>query len=505
MSLYQHIDPHIIQLIALFMSLVIWGMFPKATAYKWIILLLIISIAKELFIDHFTDEQSFLHFGKDLLCIATLLFLLNMIRNNYLKIAFLPFTIFSIFYAHHKWIVPIEDWQVESVLANDESIDKNAELIIELSTAKAIHKITDQLASSIQFSGPAFLMENPSTTDLDNFFVIDTKSETNVSNFITELSKFPEVLSVDLNQIIKTKPIQELKNEILKSKKTNDPLINNQWISDVYNIGGIHKKLTNAKSQNSDHALIAILDTGVDANHEDLKGNYLSLDKVYDRDVRGHGTHCAGIAAAVSNNKIGITSLIPDESFVKITSVKVLNNLGIGSQRTIINGMIKAVDQGADVISMSLGTFTTESKERSYTAAVEYATERNVIVIAAAGNSNTDATNFSPANTPGIITVGAIDHQLNKASFSNQVENVKMGIYAPGVKILSTLPNDQYNVNDGTSMAAPFVAGLAGLVKSLNPKISTQEFYELIKSTGKRINSLLIIDPEMAIEKTLSQ
>jgi thermitase len=231
-------------------------------------------------------------------------------------------------------------------------------------------------------------------------------------------------------------------------------------------------------------ALVAILDTGVDAQHEDLKGNFRSISKKYDDDPRGHGTHCAGIAGAVTNNGVGVASLARTTEYFDITSVKVLRAQGSGTQKDIISGIIEAVDAGADVISMSLGGFSTQARQRAYNQAVRYATDKGCIVVAAAGNSNRDAAGYTPVNARGVIGVSAIDQDLQRAQFSNRVGRLDMAVAAPGVGIYSTKPDNNYNSHNGTSMATPFVSGLLGLMKSIRPDLTAKEAYQILESTG---------------------
>jgi thermitase len=95
-----------------------------------------------------------------------------------------------------------------------------------------------------------------------------------------------------------------------------------------------------------------------------------------------------------------------------------------------------------------------------------------------------NARDYAPANTPGVITVSAVDEALNRAVFSNTVQDVTMGIAAAGVNIYSATPNNGYAAWNGTSMATPYVAGLLGLMKSLNPDLTTEQAYEILKETG---------------------
>ena len=138
-----------------------------------------------------------------------------------------------------------------------------------------------------------------------------------------KLEDIPGVRYVEYNEIVNVPKEEE--NTITRSDKklgVNDPEVGLQWGLEKLDLKSFHASLSKVKPTKK--ALIAILDTGVDAKHEDLKGNYISTQKKYDKDTNKHGTHCAGIAAAVTNNKKGIASLSPNGKFVEVTSVKVL-------------------------------------------------------------------------------------------------------------------------------------------------------------------------------------
>jgi thermitase len=252
-------------------------------------------------------------------------------------------------------------------------------------------------------------------------------------------------------------------------------------------------------------ALIAILDTGVDAAHEDIKANFTSTKSKYDSDKAGHGTHCAGIAAAVSNNGVGVASFSQTNDYVRVTSVKVLSDMGSGTQQRIISGIIEAADRRADVLSLSLGGLSSDSRQRAYEQAIEYASSKGCIVVVAAGNANRNAREFVPANVEGVITVSAGDTLLGRASFSNLVPDVKMGVAAPGVKIYSTIPGSKYAAMNGTSMATPYVAGLLGLMKSLRPDLTAKEAYQILNETGAETKTTKetgrLIQPGKAVAK----
>lgn len=266
----------------------------------------------------------------------------------------------------------------------------------------------------------------------------------------------------------------------------NDPRYGQQWGPPAIDA----ERAWNHIPQNHD-VILAIIDTGVDVSHEDLVGNYdASIDKDIvnndnnANDDMGHGTHVAGIAAAVTNNSTGIAGLAP----VTIMGVKVLNWLGAGTDVDIADGINYASNNGADVINMSLGSTTTSSVMRDACDIAFY--NRNVVVIAAAGNSNTSQKTY-PAAYASVIGVAALETPTQRASFSNYgYDNVE--ISAPGAAIHSTLPDHatfwnllgifpyDYGDMDGTSMACPHVAGVAAGYRAYRETLSAQTVRNLL-------------------------
>jgi subtilisin family serine protease len=233
---------------------------------------------------------------------------------------------------------------------------------------------------------------------------------------------------------------------------------------------------------------VAVLDTGVDYTHPDLKNRVLK-NKGYNfvdnnsevMDDNGHGTHVSGIIAASADNGTGIAGItgILD---VKIIPVKVLDSNGEGDVNTIVKGIKYAADNGADVINLSFGT---NAKSKSIADAINYAENKGVFVVAAAGNEDEDSDNFSPAGD-GAFTVAAMNYNYKKADFSDYGNCIKVS--APGVEILSTVPGG-YEAWDGTSMAAPVVTGIAAMVRAEDPNLSPNQIGNILDSTAKDIMS----------------
>ena len=390
-------------------------------------------------------------------------------------------------------------------------LDPSGELLLELEHGYDIRSLEETAQRYGLRFRPAFEMEHPEWTDLDDYFVVDVPDDrlSELKAIEKELLAHHLVEWVEPNELIQVAPLptEGVPQRRSPIRGLNDPGVSELWGFEAMGVAELIQLMRERGLKPRKKALIAILDTGVDAEHEDLKDNYRSLDPRYDRDKIGHGTHCAGIAAAVSNNGKGIASFSPDNGFVEVTSVKVLNDQGWGNQRGIVNGMLKAVDRGADVLSMSLGGRSNPSLQRVYRQAVEYARKGGAIVVVAAGNSNTNARNFAPANVRGVITVAAVDTLLQRAGFSNYVSDLEMGIAAPGVKIYSTVPANRYLHYNGTSMATPYVAGLVGLMKSLDPDLSTEAAYRILQRTGRQTRNTSqtgkLIQPARAVERVL--
>ncbi|MFX1503084.1 MAG: S8 family serine peptidase, partial [Promethearchaeota archaeon] len=225
---------------------------------------------------------------------------------------------------------------------------------------------------------------------------------------------------------------------------------------------------------------VAVVDTGIDYTHPDLKQNYLPLG--YDwvnndtdpMDDHYHGTHCAGTIAGIINNSIGVAGI----ANVSVFAEKAFNSLGSGSYYDASLAIKHAVDVGANIISCSWGGY---SYSEILKEAIEYAVKHNVLVVAAAGNSNTDEYHY-PAAYPETLAVSATDQNDTKADFSNY--GVWVDISAPGVDIISTIPynfrGSYYGLASGTSMATPHVAGFAALLLSAYPTMNVSQIKNLI-------------------------
>lgn len=224
-------------------------------------------------------------------------------------------------------------------------------------------------------------------------------------------------------------------------------------------------------SKGSEDVVIAVIDTGVDLTHTDLNGQLVEGYNIVDNDQQplddvGHGTHVAGIIGALVNNGEGVAGV---SWYNKIMPVKALDSSGSGTTYAVAEGIIWATDHGAKVINMSLGNY---ADSQFLHDAVKYAYDRDVVLVAASGNDNTERPGY-PAAYPEVLAVAATDSNQKRAEYSNYGDYIDVS--APGTNIASTFPGNQYAALSGTSMASPHAAAMAGLIRSLNPDLTNQE------------------------------
>lgn len=275
-------------------------------------------------------------------------------------------------------------------------------------------------------------------------------------------------------------------------------------------------------TRGSSSVVVAILDTGMDLSHPDLVGGlWRNSDEVagngwdddgngyvddingYDfagngrfpgvsaedpvpNDTNDHGTHVAGTVGARADNGIGISGVAP---LVRLMIVKVLGGiLGSGYSSDIIDGIVYATDNGAQIINMSLGGTSASMAEAT---ALRYAWDRGVFIAAAAGNAGDGANPIEyPAGYMFTMSVAATDQNDYRAYFSTY--NSFVEIAAPGVDIHSTVPGGGYEEEDwsGTSMACPHIAGMAALLKSHQPNIANWEIRAMLQDSAADLGTL---------------
>lgn len=355
--------------------------------------------------------------------------------------------------------------------------------------------------------------------DLSGLCAFSIAADANVFQVVDELKALPEVEYAEPNYIVYN----------LAFEAPDDPMYSQQWGIEAIGLD----KLWSQPAVSSKRPVIAILDTGVDISHPDLEANIWTnaaeadgaedsdddgngfADDIHGwdfvnqsarmRDNNGHGTHCAGIAAAVGANGIGIVGANPDALIMPVT---VMQSDGTGDVATIIKGIDYAAANGADIISMSFGGYSNSLAERDALAKAY----QKAVLVAAAGNdakciyphkcevNNKIGATMFPAAYNFVLGVEATDISGNLASFSNfdedgpvtttfsETELFNYELRAPGTLITSTFPGGQYRALSGTSMACPLAAGAISRLISAKEYGSKEELFgDLIYSSKGNI------------------
>jgi len=254
----------------------------------------------------------------------------------------------------------------------------------------------------------------------------------------------------------------------------NDPRWGDEWAEQAMNVPTAWETTLGSLD-----TTLAILDTGLDVTHEDLAPR--TTDEIGGSDpvpsgADDHGTHCGGCAAATTGNGVGVSGV----SNARLLGYNIFDN-SRGE-----DAIIEAADLGADVISLSWSVGY--STQQSLADAIQYATDQGTVVVAASANDGrTDSVTY-PALDPNVIAVGATDQNGNVASFSNS--GPELDVVAPGVSILSTLPQNSYGRASGTSMACPNTAGVVALAKELDPSLTTEEVRTLLTETATTLSGV---------------
>lgn len=356
---------------------------------------------------------------------------------------------------------------------------------------------------------------------------IKIEDDHDLINAIQKLENLPEVEFAEPNYRVKAfSPKERMLSE---SGIPNDPFFKKTW--GLLNTGQEGQSNNYGKlgadinvlplwqtgQIGSKKVLVAVIDTGVDWTHEDLRENiYVNngeagelahngkdddqngfVDDVHgwnfvdknnqSMDDNGHGTHCAGTIGAVGNNGIGVAGVNWN---THILPIKFLNKNGSGEVADAIESVNYAVKMGARVLNNSWGG---SGPSKALKQAIEKANAANSLFVVAAGNDNFNNDEFhtypSHFEIPNILTVAASDNLDQKAYFSN-FGPLTVHVAAPGSEIFSTVPNNQYEYLSGTSMATPHVAGIAALLISIQPDLSAVEIKNRLIRTSKPIYEL---------------
>lgn len=273
----------------------------------------------------------------------------------------------------------------------------------------------------------------------------------------------------------------------------DDTHYQSQWNLKAINAEQAWADLEQSNINPENQVVVAVLDTGIDHNHEDLIGRTLPGKTFVENEVtdnddgsdnQGHGTFVSGFIAANADNGIGIAGVAGKQN-VKILPVKVMNKNGSGTAANIAKGIEYAIEQGVDVINMSLSGEYSEAVNE----AVQKAAAAGIVVVAAAGNGGGSADVSFPAALTNVISVAALAEKDQHYTRSNVGQTVDLS--APGAGVFSTaMTAEKYTTNSGTSYATPHVAGVAALYKLKHPEASAAEIEEVLKITAKDVGTV---------------
>lgn len=438
----------------------------------------------------FTGDGTFL----DRICLTLLDFGIAMIidsaylsaQRHHPKVFWVPGILALIASFGLYFVASLFGWTVNSMFAEEvKTSGVQQQVLLELGKDDQISELEGVLENYNATYSRVFpdmtLEEDP---DLFQYYLLELPQEKSEALIAALAADVENVDAVELNGPLSLNE-PTLTNVLPGSASTfyaNDPGIASQWWLQDTASSASFSLLANVPPKR--RAKVAIIDTGVESRHEDLNGVFRKSPG--DSDGHGHGTHCAGLAGAITNNGVGMASFNWEGKFIEISSYPALSSKGQGDHISLARAIRDAARDGVDVISMSLGM--QRKAPKIVLEAADYAQKSHCILVAAAGNDyGSDARQQCPANIPGVICVAAVNSELARSPFSNVNTGLKMPIAAPGQEIYSTYPGgefDQYKELSGTSMATPIVAGLIGVLRAYAPRISAEEAWQILHGTG---------------------
>ncbi|MEZ2318961.1 MAG: S8 family serine peptidase [Microcoleus sp.] len=387
--------------------------------------------------------------------------------------------------------------------------------------------------SAFQFGNFTFPNRNADSTQeqLPQWRLVKIAANADLQQVKENLARDPRVAAVELNYTVSIDQFSnnfnfsQLFNNVSILDTPSDPRLNELWgLNNTGQTGGRFDADIDAPEawdiqKGSKNVVVAVVDTGVDYNHQDLAANIwrntgeIAGDGIdndrngYIDDVRGynfinnnnnptdiasHGTHVAGTIGAVGNNNIGVVGVSQNVSIMPLMVFKIYpDGKLLASTDALVKAINYATQKGAKVINASYGgpSFSQAQKD-----AIADANKKGVLFVAAAGNDakNNDTVAHYPSNydLPNIIAVAATTDSDLVAFFSNYGNN-SVDLGAPGQNILSTIPGNQYGFKSGTSMAAPHVAGAAALLLAQNPSLSVTQLKNILMRTTDPLTSLI--------------
>lgn len=252
---------------------------------------------------------------------------------------------------------------------------------------------------------------------------------------------------------------------------TKEVTPNDKGFSSQYYLKEINATKAWRTTVGNSQVVVAVLDTGIDANHPDLSGKISGSISDDLSDSIGHGTEVAGIIAANTNNNQGIAGVTWK---TKILSLRITDDIGQARVSTVASALDEAYNSGAKIVQISLST---NQYSKTLQNAIKQAQSRGLIIVSTAGNTGVQELRYPGAFT-GVIAVGSVDKNKELESYSTTGEHVSF--VAPGTSIYTTTTNSSYGSVSGTSFSAPQIAGAAALVWSVAPDLTNDEVRDIL-------------------------
>ncbi|WP_158675408.1 S8 family serine peptidase [Thiohalobacter thiocyanaticus] len=309
----------------------------------------------------------------------------------------------------------------------------------------------------------------------------DLEVEDTLPGIGVALAKVPERVAEKMREVLSRNPHIEFV-EADRPLALADTVANDTYYSNAWHLDKVNAPMAWDYSLGA-QVTVAVLDTGINANHPDLKGKVLSGWNTVSNsssvsDVNGHGTQVAGVVGAISNNGTGVTSIAWK---TRIMPVRVSNqSTGVAYVSDIAEGLIWAADHGADVANISYGI----THSQTIQDAARYMNDRNGVVVAAAGNSGT-RNNYN--DSPYVITVSATESSDNITSWSSYGDYVDVA--APGAGLYTTTRDGGYARVSGTSFSSPLTAGVVALMRAMNPALTPRELELALEGSALDLGS----------------
>ena len=452
-----------------------------------------------------TNKYPFHYYIILILGIVIAIFFWNMIigiiRANNAKISHYPITENEYWQQEYlpeedAQIIPIDTSKIINDTLNQRRIVSNLVNIVIKNTSNSIAKFANEL--KVQYPSDKYKV----------VYIDSVINRIQIELPENERLKFKKEIKLKLN---KYKLLVWDETIFNHAKNYNEPKLNDNninWYLKSININKAWDETTGNKN-----IVIAVIDNGFDLNHPELKNKAVKPYNVINKSndvkpsIENHGTHVSSTIVANGNNNEGLVGICPECLFMPI---KVEDRNGVMTNTYIIDAILYAIKNKASIINLSIGmqipiginipieeqkeyiNSSAKDEEEFWNDLFNYANEKNVTCVLAAGNSNmiTGVDPFTRAKST--IKVGAVDKNGNKASFSNYGDDTT--IYAPGTNIYGAKPGDKYEVLQGTSMAAPIISGLVGLIKAKNKNISNQDIIKIINKNSINKNNIKIID-----------